>query len=160
MPLFAWYLFLENINMNIVRERRGWNDKMIHSNIQNLLANKLELTLIKTANKNKNGFINKIYVHIMCFTYGRLEMSLQCLLNCTKRRKHLIPLFFNARFRCCTGQARMLSRIKQTRAQVRILLDFYRLQINMNDQTNFTTFLLLIIKLCQYFSRRSWWTLI
>jgi hypothetical protein len=39
-------------------------------NKQYLLAHKLELALIKTANKNKNGFINKIYVlHIMCATH-------------------------------------------------------------------------------------------
>ena len=37
------------------------------------MANKLELTLIKTANKNKNGFINKIYVHIMCYTYSSVS---------------------------------------------------------------------------------------
>lgn len=72
MPLFGWHLFLENINMNIVmaeEKKEDDNNKTIHTaNIQNLLANKLELTLIKTANKNKNGFINKIYVHIMCYT--------------------------------------------------------------------------------------------
>lgn len=53
-------------------EKKGEEDddnKTIHTaNMWNLLANKLELTLIKTANKNKNGFINKIYVHIMCYT--------------------------------------------------------------------------------------------
>lgn len=37
---------------------------------ENLLANKLELTLIKTANKNKKSeFINKIYVYIMYMLY-------------------------------------------------------------------------------------------
>lgn len=53
--------------MNIVmavEKKEDDNNKTIHtSNIQNLLANKLELTLIKTANKNKNGFINKICIH-------------------------------------------------------------------------------------------------
>lgn len=82
MPLFAWHLFLENINMNIVmavEKKEDDNNKTIPtSNTQYLLAHKLELALIKTANKNKNGFINKIYVlHIMCATHlyiGRLKL--------------------------------------------------------------------------------------
>lgn len=73
MPLFAWHLLLKNINMNIVMAKQKKEDDdnkndTQHSNIQNLLANKLELTLIKTANKNKNGFIIK-FMYTLCATH-------------------------------------------------------------------------------------------
>lgn len=69
MPLLEWHLFLQKYKYEYSYGMRGEekNEMIIikrytQRNTQYLLAHKLELTLIKTANKNKNGFINKIYV--------------------------------------------------------------------------------------------------
>lgn len=90
MSLLEWHLFLQKYKYEYSYGMRGEekNEMIIikrytQRNTQYLLAHKLELTLIKTANKNKNGFINKIYVlHL-----GGLRASL-CLVLAVWRYIH------------------------------------------------------------------------
>lgn len=82
-----------------VEKKEDDNNKTIHtSNTQYLLAHKLELTLIKTANKNKNGFINKIYaLNIMCATHFYIGRPKFCnVYEIMKGEKTLNYILINA----------------------------------------------------------------